>query len=338
MTNILLSISRVAFTIGSLEVYWYGITMTLGMLAGFAIALLWGKKRGYSDDFVFELFIVTVIFAVVGARIVYVLANSQYYFPINDWQDFWNLFNLRGGGITIIGGIGFGIIGVLIVCRHQKVSLIQTLDLIVPCILIGQVIGRWGNFVNQEAYGMEVTNPAWQWFPFAVFIDDTGAWHQATFFYESILNLFAFGMIWLVVAKRWNKPGALTFGYFAWYGLVRAIMEITRLDAVVKDWGFLGQVKITQLLCSVMAVVGAVVVTLIQVGVIKFCPVVNLKDLKKDEQGKEPTAENEPTQAENTEETKEQTEQSETEETVEPTETKTEKTTGRENAEGEKND
>lgn len=264
----LLLISREAFTIFGMEIYWYGLIITSGMLGGFFLALYNGKKRGFTSDFVYELFIITIVFAIFGARLIYVLFNEGY-FPINNWDDFKNLYNIRSGGLTIIGGVGIGFLGVLITARRNKVSIIHTTDLVVPSLLFGQIVGRWGNYVNQEAYGAVVENTALHKFPFAVFIERNASWHYATFFYESVLNFIALAFVLLLARYKKVKTGIATFFYLLWYGVVRAIMEITRMDAVIKDWGVFGEVNITQLFCILIAVGALVVIILIQTGRIK---------------------------------------------------------------------
>ena len=135
------------------------------------------------------------------------------------------------GGIAIYGGIIGGIIGIVICCLIKKKSIISVLDIAAPCLIIAQSIGRWGNFVNQEVFGYEVTNKAMQWFPFAVHITKGGqdAWHLATFFYESILTCAGFFLL-VIILRKVNIKGIVTCAYLVYYGAVRFVLEGLRVN------------------------------------------------------------------------------------------------------------
>lgn len=106
------------------------------------------------------------------------------------------------------------------------------MDVAAPVLILGQAIGRWGNFANQEVYGFEVTNSAFQWFPFSVFIESSQTWHLATFFYESVINLVGFFVL-VKLLRKTEKPGSVTFSYLIWYGVVRLILESLRVQQFV---------------------------------------------------------------------------------------------------------
>lgn len=256
----LLSANPVAFYIGNWPIRVYALILT----AGIVLALLYGiyrfKKAHYTSEFMLEVFLWCIPLAIVFARIVYVIAHPSSYFPINNWDDFINAIAIWEGGITIIGGVIGGVIGICIACSLRHKNMIQICDLLVPCLLLGQIIGRWGNYVNEEAYGVLITNPALQFFPFAVLIN--GQWHAATFFYEMMLNALGL-VILLLIDKKVRHNGLLTTGYLIWYGAVRAIMESIREDAVVTEGG----IGVTQIFCIVFALIGVVVFILIAVGV-----------------------------------------------------------------------
>jgi phosphatidylglycerol:prolipoprotein diacylglycerol transferase len=146
--------------------------------------------------------------------------------PIEEWFSF---DSIRNGGLSIIGGIIGGAASVIGVCIVKKVNFFRAGDCIVVGLLLAQCIGRWGNFANQEVYGMVVDNPALQWFPFAVFIDADQSWHYAFFFYESMVTGTAAVLLFLNAWKNPNKPnGVNTACYFITYGLIRSIMEPLR--------------------------------------------------------------------------------------------------------------
>lgn len=267
MLNGLLS-SRTAIEIFGWPIQWYGIILTTGILVAF-IYLLFNTKyyRFTKEDYSFSIFLWAVIPAIIGARLVYVVANNEMYVGAS----FIELIAIWNGGVTIIGAIMFGMLGLLVCAKLNKQSVFETYDCVVPCLFIGQIIGRWGNFVNQEAYGQLVTNPTFQKFPFAVLIGEgaTATWHYATFFYESCLNFVGLVIV-IILAKKRAKIGIISTFYLGWYGVVRAIMETTRTDAVIKDWGALGMVNITQLLCVLVAIVSFILMILLQNEKINF--------------------------------------------------------------------
>ena len=180
MTNFLLSTAqdpRVAFSIGGLTVQWYGLLIVCGMLLGLLYACWQAKKIGISSDDAVELFLWLIPLAIVFARLLYVIPRADEYFGNNGlegWDKFVNIIAIWKGGITIIGGLVGGLLGaVFFSLRHKKeTNFLNVVDLVVVPVLIGQIVGRWGNFVNQEAFGLPITNEALQFFPFGVYITD----------------------------------------------------------------------------------------------------------------------------------------------------------------------
>lgn len=253
MAYILSGINPVAFRVGSLEVRWYGIILTTAMVLGLFLLLKMSKKKDISSDDSLELFLWIIPLAVVFARILYVIANNNEYgyFPIESWDDFVNCIAIWDGGITIYGGILGGIIGAFIWSKRKKKSLGATLDMVAPIMLLGQSLGRWGNFFNQEAYGMPVNNPSLQTFPFAVYIDGgfgvQGGWYQATFFYESVFN-FGGAVLFYYLWKKNKVDGALVPLYLVWYCVIRLILDFLRVDGLL----------ITKIACAVIIPVGVV--------------------------------------------------------------------------------
>ena len=256
------NIDPVAFHVGSKPVYWYGIFITLAILIGYGVACFNGKKRGIKLDFMLELFLWVVPIAILFARIFYVVFHPSD-FPVHSIKDFGSVFAIWEGGITILGAIPGGALGAFIACKRNKVRLTEILDVISPGLVLGQALGRWGNFANQELYGRAVTEAAYQKFPFAVFIDAThspngiAGWYQATFFYEMVLNLIGFAILMCVFRR--SKKNLMTFmTYICWYMVVRAIMEVFRTDAVI-----VGNVRIGVLGCSIAAGIAMIFTVLI---------------------------------------------------------------------------
>ena len=250
---------RVAFTIGNLTVQWYGLLIVCGMLLGLLYACWQAKKIGITSDDAVELFLWLIPLAIVFARLLYVLPRAEEYFGDNGlegWDKFVNIIAIWKGGITIIGGLLGGLLGaVFFTLRHKKqTNFLNVVDLVVVPVFIGQIIGRWGNFVNQEAFGLPITNPKLQFFPFGVLIDSPSGvsnefydvvhkhiaaggganWFCATFFYEGVWNTIGA----LICVAMWRKdyqkkyPGILMLFYLFWYCIGRFWLEFLRMDAV----------------------------------------------------------------------------------------------------------
>ena len=260
---ILLNINPVAFEIGPISVRWYGIFITAAILIGYAVTCFNAKKRGISIDFLLELFLWVVPIAILFARLSYVLFHAKD-FVVRSVSDVGKIFKIWEGGISILGAIPGGALGAYLACRRNKIPFAEVLDVISPGLVLGQALGRWGNWANQELFGRAVTDPAWQVFPLAVYIDNAeqlkgraAGWFQATFFYEMVLNLIGFVILMLVFRK--SKKNLMTFMcYLSWYMVVRATMEIFRDDAVVT-----GSIRIGVLGCAILAVISMVVTILI---------------------------------------------------------------------------
>ena len=253
---IIMNINPIAFEVGSLSIRWYGIFITTAILIGYIVACLNAKKRGISLDFMLELFLWVVPLAVVFARLSYVLFHAGD-FVVHSISDVGEIFAIWKGGISILGAIPGGALGAYFACKRNKIRFSEVLDVIAPGLVLGQALGRWGNWANQELYGRPVLEEAWQVFPIAVYIDVEGGWFQATFFYEMVLNLIGFALLMTVFYK--SKKNLITFmTYLTWYMVVRAIMEVFRVDAVS-----IGSVKIGVLGCSVLAAISMVITILI---------------------------------------------------------------------------
>lgn len=238
-----------AFSIGGKSVAWYGIFITFAMVLALLVCMRRMKKRtGTTSDEMLTLFLIAIPCAIVAARLGYVVANYKEYFvsPYN-WQAFVHTIAIWEGGLTILWGVPGGVLGGLLWCKIYHKNFLQCADIILPVALLAQALGRWGNFMNQELYGQLVTNPQHQWFPLAVQIAaDNYQWHQATFFYEMVLNLLGYVILSLLY-KRVNVRGFGILGYFGYYTLVRAIMEYFRVEINSFD----GKVNSTQLICYI---------------------------------------------------------------------------------------
>ena len=214
------------FYLGNLWIGYYGIMIASALLIGLILCDVLCRKKGFDNNIPYVLVLIIVPLAILGARLYYIIFSDQ--LTLADFFDF-----SHGGfrGLAIYGGIIGGLLGVIIYACIKKCSLVTLTDLIAPALILGQSIGRWGNFFNQEAYGIAVN---FDCFPITVFIDnglDYGP-HLATFFYESILNLIGFIVV-LLVYLRQKKYGTATATYLIWYGVVRMIIEPLRTDSLL---------------------------------------------------------------------------------------------------------
>lgn len=237
-------IDPIAFTVFGREVAWYGIIITASMLLGLVLAIVWTKKLKLVSDDLLEMFLIAIPLAVVGARLGYVLLHADTYFVLNHkfgWSDFVNIIAVWDGGLTITVGAPAGILGGLIWAKKNKIDFLAVADTVVCVILLCQAIGRWGNFFNQELYGGKIIDPSLQFFPYGVYIARAGAWHQATFFYESVANLLGFIILYLL-SRRLKVRGSGIVLYAIAYATIRSVMESLRGGTVVNSQHFYGMI------------------------------------------------------------------------------------------------
>ena len=214
------------FGIEGWSIAWYGVIIAVGMVLGVILAIYRARKQGLKDDLIFDFILLALPIAIICARGYYVIFEWDSYS-----SDILSIFKIWKGGLAIYGGVIGGLVTAILFCRHHKFPLFRFLDLVVPSLVLGQAIGRWGNFVNQEAFGNLVTDSSLQFFPYAVYIDVLGEWHQATFFYESMWNLCLLTTM-LIVSRKNPKAGTLTCMYFVIYGLGRFLIEGLRTDSL----------------------------------------------------------------------------------------------------------
>lgn len=235
-------------TILGLEVHWYGVIIACGMALAVALAALRERRLGLPGETALDLALLGIPAAIVCARLYYVAFSWEAYAasPIRAlfiWE----------GGMAIYGGIIGGVLAGWLYGRKRKLPFLKLADLAAPSIALGQAVGRWGNFVNQEAYGALAARPWQQRFPIAVFIQADGQWHYATFFYESAW-CFAIVAFLLIAEKkrRLRREGDVFLAYVFLYALERALVEGLRTDSL-----YLGPVRVSQLLSLVALVVCA---------------------------------------------------------------------------------
>ena len=229
-------------------IYYYAIIIVFGIICAAVVAGILFKHRNLPADWILDLLLCVLPLGIIGARTFYCLTDPST--SIADW-----FTKFRAGGLSIIAGVIGGTVGVGLFGLIHKLNFLRVADCVVPGVILAQAIGRWGNFANQEVYGPEITNPALQWFPMGVFIDDVQEWHYAFFFYESVLNLLIFIGLFLLMWKFTKKPHGLALsGYLFGYGVVRSIMEPLRDSQFILG----SSLPISQVFALCMAIGGAV--------------------------------------------------------------------------------
>jgi len=258
-----IKVSSTAFSLGNIHIQWYGVIIAFGFL----LAVLFGGRMAYkwkmNLDKMIDVLIGGTVGGVVGARLYYVIFH---------WESFkgniTEVFRIWNGGLAIYGGLIGGLIGAYLVCRMRKLNFLNLMDLCAMSFLIGQGIGRWGNFTNQEAFGTNTNMPWGMWSQetanyimrnqadFAARnIQVTAgevfdkAYVHPTFLYESLWCLAAFGIIYLI-CRRWRKfSGQLILTYGVLYGAERFVVEGMRLDSL-----YIGSsnVRVSQLLSGIL--------------------------------------------------------------------------------------
>lgn len=242
-----MAFTRRALVIGGFELYWYSVLIALGALLSFCACARRQRQLGLPQDTAIDLVLVTIPCGVIGARAYYVLLNP------GAFHSFWDVIDIRSGGLAIYGGLIAGLAAGYIYSLKKHLSILRLTDLALPCVALGQAVGRWGNFLNEEAYGAAISAKALCFFPAAVYIHEDGLWHAATFFYESLWCFLIFLIICVLpTRKRFCKKGAGTLGYVLLYTMERCAVEGLRTDSL-----YLGSVRFSQLLSAVLLIVCA---------------------------------------------------------------------------------
>ena len=237
-------------------VYWYGIILACAMLAGLFLCMKQAKRFGLTEDNVLDLVLWAVPCCILGSRIYYVIFYLDLYRNADGSLDWGRIIAIWDGGLAIYGTVIAGALVVLIFTRVKKLRFAAMTDLAVMGLLLGQIIGRWANFINREAFG-GLTDLPWRmrlWVSASQYIEV-----HPTFLYESLWNLVGLLLMLFVVTKGRRFDGENTWFYFLWYGLGRAWIEGLRTDSLyLFDWTFMGQpIRVSQALSLVMVVVAA---------------------------------------------------------------------------------
>lgn len=216
-------VDSVAFRIFNHPVAWYGIIITFGIVMATLYVLYRARQEGISSDMILDLGIYVILFAVLGCRVFYVLTS------LDSYDSFWDVFKIWEGGLAIYGGIIAGALTIFIYCRRKKKNFYQLLDMVAPAVMLGQTIGRWGNFTNGEAHGGVTDIFCRMGLHFSEYTEPN--FYHPTFLYESLWNLTGFVIINLLYRKK-RYNGQVALMYLTWYGFGRMLIEQLRTDSL----------------------------------------------------------------------------------------------------------
>ena len=240
-----MDIDPVAYRVGDFNIYWYGIIIGAGFLLALAFALKILRYFGIKQDAFIDCVIVGFICGIIGARLYYVLFRWEYYS-----QNMNEILAIHNGGLAIYGGVIGGLLGGGITAKIKKVPVPAAMDVAVMGFLIGQGIGRWGNFVNQEAFGTPTVLP-WR----MVSENTGGVGVHPCFLYESLWCLLGFVLLYLFSRKWRQYDGQIFLLYLIWYGLERMLVEGLRTDSLYTP---LLHLRVSQILAGVTVAVGII--------------------------------------------------------------------------------
>jgi phosphatidylglycerol:prolipoprotein diacylglycerol transferase len=232
-------LNPIAFSIGSIQIRWYGIIIAVGALLGLTLAIREGRRFGIPKDFFFDLLLVGLPSALIGARLYYVAF---------EWDQYRNnpieILMIWHGGIAIYGALIGAIISAVIYTHRMGYPFLRIADICAPGLIVGQMLGRWGNFMNQEAHGGPVSENFLRntlhlpgFIVNQMYID--GVYYHPTFLYESMWSLLGLGLLLLLRRQKFLRMGELFMSYFIWYSLGRFYVEGVRTDSLAfagPDW------------------------------------------------------------------------------------------------------
>ncbi len=227
----------IAFEIFGFQIRWYGIFIATGLLFATLIILQRAKKLGIKEDTIIDLVIVCMPSAIIGARAYYVIFNWSYY-----QGDIMKMINIRGGGLAIHGGVIAGVLAGWIFTRIKRLDFTKLIDICAPGLILGQAIGRWGNFFNSEAHGGPTD------LPWGIMVE--GQKVHPTFFYEFVWNLMVLGILIKFRDKK-KFDGEVFLLYMALYSIGRFFIEGLRTDSLM-----LGPLRMAQVISTVFIVIG----------------------------------------------------------------------------------
>lgn len=247
-------IDPVAISIGPIKIYWYGIIIVLAMLIGISLATKEAQKLGLEEDTMVDMALWAIPIGFIGARLYYVLFKWDYYI-----QNPSEIIAIWNGGIAIYGGLIAGGLAVYWFARRKKMTLTLLLDILAPSVLLAQSIGRWGNFINQEAHGGAVSRQFLETLYLPEFIIEqmniNGTYYHPTFLYESLWSLL--GFILLIILRNQKgllRRGEVALSYVIWYSFGRFFIEGMRTDSL-----WIGDIMRVSQMLSLVLFIGAII-------------------------------------------------------------------------------
>lgn len=244
--------NEVLVSIGPFSIYWYSFLILLAIFIGSSIAIKYSHKINMPSTLISDMILGLIISAIIGARLYYVIFNFENY-----QDNIIGILKIWEGGLAIYGAIIAGVLYILYYAKKKKESFIRLLDICSLSLLIGQAIGRWGNFFNQEAYGGVTTYTALNNMHIPEFIIRNmyieGAYRIPTFLYESIWCLIGAIILFLIRRKKSNITGKQISFYLIWYGIGRFFIEGLRSDSL-----YLGTLRVSQLVSIIIIIIGII--------------------------------------------------------------------------------
>lgn len=239
----------VLFKIGNFEIRWYTFLLLVAVIIGISLLIRESKKFNYPKDFIFNMAFWAIIFGFLGARIYYVIFNFELYA-----NDLLAIFKVWEGGLAIHGGLIAGILTIILYCKKYNTNFVRILDMATLPVLLGQAIGRWGNFFNMEAHGSVVTRSFLEALHLPEFIisgmEINGVYYHPTFLYESLWCLLGVIILLFICHYKYLKVGSQTCFYLAWYSFGRFFIEGLRTDSLM-----IGDFKVAQIVSILMFIV-----------------------------------------------------------------------------------
>ena len=244
---------RVFFSFGPITIYWYSVLIITAIIIGIYFSSRVADKNGITKDYLTDLIFYLIPIGIIGARIYYVIFNFSIF-----KDNVLDIFKIWEGGLAIYGAVIASIIFIVVYSKKKNKDLLLTIDTLVPYLILGQAIGRWGNFINKEAYGTITTFSKLMSLKVPSFIIKgmyiDGHYYMPTFYFESIWCLIGFIML-LIIRKKDNfrHKGLLLFVYFIWYGIGRFFIEGLRTDSL-----YLGSFRISQIVSIILILMGII--------------------------------------------------------------------------------
>lgn len=249
---------RVFLKLGPITIYWYAVLIVVSILIGVYFSTREAQKNGLGKDFITDLIFYVIPISILGARLYYVIFNFSKF-----KDNLLDIFKVWEGGLAIYGAVISGIIFIIYYCKKKNKNILLTIDIVVPYLILGQAIGRWGNFINKEAHGAITTLSHLQDLHLPTFIIEgmyiNGHYYIPTFLYESLWCTLGF-IILLIIRKKdkYKHKGILVSSYFIWYGIGRFFIEGLRTDSL-----YIGTFRISQIVSIILILIGLVGIIII---------------------------------------------------------------------------